>query len=77
MKDNEHLLVVPHESLCMLGWQKECVAALIGLYKNSGAVMCVGFDFTVISGKYVGTYWQYKILAWAVSYRNCNPFLAN
>ncbi len=30
-------------------WKEECVASLIGLYKNKGAVSCVRINFVIFS----------------------------
>ncbi len=66
---------------------KEYVASLIGLYKNNGAVSCVGINFHSIGPLYnartLWLPWVYSdteldaIISWAIMYSNCNTFFVN
>ena len=63
---------------------KEYVASLIGLYKNNGAVSCVGIDFHLIRSLYhARTQLVHSdtelvtIILWAIVYSNCNTFLTS
>ncbi len=67
------LRIITHRNF--LPYLEEYVASLIGLYKNSGAVLHVGINFHLIGPLYSDTELD-TIISWAIMYSNCNTFFA-